>query len=277
MCVAGEKSKFLVIGTKELRKKRCGERTLEIKVDGKVIKETKSEKLLGILINNNFTWKEHLYGETWRQCEKNQPGLIPQLSQRLGILKKISQTASKEKLRMIAQGIFYSKLGYCLPLFSNTWGLETYKDGNTRSTGFTKEDNRKLQVIQNQVVRLLVDKKDLEGKLNIPTKELLDMSNDLSIHQLGALRTVTMVKKIILTQKPKYLARRFQLREKNKNRSRTSLVSERVTLDLKREGFVYRGSRLFNILPEELKLENKIEVFKEKVEDWIKEIIPVKP
>ena len=178
---------------------------------------------------------------------------------------------------MIAQGIFYSKLGYCLPLFSNTWGLETYKDGSTRSTGFTKEDNRKLQVIQNQVVRLLVDKKDLEGKLNIPTKELLDMSNDLSIHQLGALRTVTMVKKIILTQKPKYLARRFQLREKNKNRSRTSLVSERVTLDLKREGFVYRGSRLFNILPEELKLENKIEVFKEKVEDWIKEIIPVKP
>ena len=122
-----------------------------------------------------------------------------------------------------------------------------------------------------------MDKIDLEGKLNIPTKELLDMSNDLSIHQLGALRTVTMVKKIILTQKPKYLARRFQLREKNKNRSRTSLVSERVTLDLKREGFVYRGSRLFNILPEELKLENKIEVFKEKVEDWIKEIIPVKP
>ena len=75
---------------------------------------------------------------------------------------------------MIAQGIFYSKLGYCLPLFSNTWGLETYKDGNTRSSGFTKEDNRKLQVIQNQVARLLVNKEDLQGKQNIPTKELLD-------------------------------------------------------------------------------------------------------
>ena len=110
MCVAGHKSKLLVLGTKELKKTKCRGRELSILVDGKLVTETQSEKLLGVIINNQMTWREHLYGETWRTGEDNSPGLIPQLSQRLGILRKISGVASQKKLKMIAQGLFYSKL-----------------------------------------------------------------------------------------------------------------------------------------------------------------------
>ena len=91
-------------------------------------------------MNNRFTWKEHLMGEKWRIPEKdNSPGLIPQLSQRVGILRKLSAFTSKKKLRMLASGMFYSKLSYCLPLFMNTWALDRYKDGSTRFSSFTKE------------------------------------------------------------------------------------------------------------------------------------------
>ena len=36
---------------------------LAISVDGKEIVETESEKLLGVVINNEMTWKHHLYGD----------------------------------------------------------------------------------------------------------------------------------------------------------------------------------------------------------------------
>ena len=83
--------------------------------------------------------------------EDNGIGLIPQLSQRLGMLRKLSVHSSREKLRMLASGIVYSKLSYCLPLYVATWGLDRYRDSDTRTYSFTKEDNRKLQVIQNHL------------------------------------------------------------------------------------------------------------------------------
>lgn len=107
-----------------MKKLKCEGRAMSILVDGKRVEETRSEKLLGITINNKMTWQEHFYGESWRPEGENNKGLIPQLSQRLGILRKIAPVASRKKLIIIAQGLLYSKLSYCLPLFLNTWGLD---------------------------------------------------------------------------------------------------------------------------------------------------------
>ena len=65
MCVSGDKSKLLIMGTKKLRASKLGE-PFKMVVDNREVKETKSEKLLGVIINNELTWKEHLHGETWR-------------------------------------------------------------------------------------------------------------------------------------------------------------------------------------------------------------------
>ena len=272
MCVAGSKSKLLVVATKGLRKNKLG-RVLLITVDEKRVVETQSEKLLGVTMNNQMTWKEHLYGETWRVGnEKNNPGLIPQLSQRLGILRKISTISSKKTLRMLAQGLFYSKLNYCLPLFCNTWGLDKYKDGDTRSISFTKEDNRRLQVLQNQV-----DRQALQGRMNIPTKELLTLSGDLSVHQLGALRTLNLTKKILITRKPSHLARRLQLNKERVTRSGATIRETNTSLTLVREGFIYRGSSLYNMIPESMKKETNMEKFKKLSKAWVRENIEIKP
>ena len=66
MCVAGEKSKLLIIGTRQLKASKVVE-PMEIEKDVKKVQETRSEKLLGILVNDSLTWHEHLYGETWRE------------------------------------------------------------------------------------------------------------------------------------------------------------------------------------------------------------------
>ena len=53
LCVAGEKSKLLVIGTRQLRnQKLVQDEKMKINVAGKEVIETDSEQLLGVVINN---------------------------------------------------------------------------------------------------------------------------------------------------------------------------------------------------------------------------------
>ena len=88
------------------------------------VEESKSEKLLGLVVNNQLTWTDYLYGESWRE-EGNAKGLIPQLSQRVGILRRLGHLMPKQRFKMVCQGIFYSKMIYCLHVVGNVCGLET--------------------------------------------------------------------------------------------------------------------------------------------------------
>ena len=94
MCVAGDKSKLVIVGTKELKKRKLGETAIKISVDGKEVTETTSEKLLGE--DEKMTWQEQLHGEKLRKEGENSPGLIPQLSSRVGILKKLSKVIPRK-------------------------------------------------------------------------------------------------------------------------------------------------------------------------------------
>ena len=174
---------------------------------------------------------------------------------------------------MLANGLFYSKLSYCLPLYANVWGLDRYRDGVVRCLSFTKEDNRKLQVLQNQVAKLLTNRK---FENNISTKELLKSTGDLSIHQTAALRTINLVKKVLLTKKPTYLANQFTLEERC-TRSKLYLSQDHGHLGLVKEGFVHRGKAIFNMLPENLKQETNFNIFKVATRKWVLDNIEVKP
>ena len=82
LCVAGAKSKLMIIGTKQLRASKITEKA-KIVIDGREVVETDSDKLLGVIINNELTWKNHLYGD------RDNDGLMTQLSRRIGMMKKI--------------------------------------------------------------------------------------------------------------------------------------------------------------------------------------------
>ena len=265
MCVAGEKSKLLIICTDELRRARLGPDRRSINVDEKVVEETTSEKTLGIIFSNNLLWKEYL------------DGLMSSLSQRLGILKRLSKFCSRSKLSMLSEGIFYSKLRYCLPLVTTTWGLDEFKDSNCRFPNFTLEDNRKLQVLQNQVCRIILGKQSIFEKQLLPTSDLLLQCNQLSIHQLGAFTTVMMAKKILISGKPIYLRSRLKKQISGRTRESKALMSINARLNTTRSSFVYRSIKLLNRLPQELRDELDLEKFKQGLKTWIKCSIDVKP
>ena len=74
-------------------------------MDNKTINNTRSEKYLGIIINDTFTWKEHIYGKKWRTEETNNLGQIPIMTQRLGILKKLSRYTNKHNMKIFIEGL----------------------------------------------------------------------------------------------------------------------------------------------------------------------------
>ena len=192
-------------------------------------------------------WKGYLQGEDWRDTDNFQ-GLYSLLSQRLGMIRKLSQYCSQKNLKMLANGMFYSKLLYCLPLVVSTWNLEVYKDGVMRYTNFSKDDCHRLQVLQNSLCRLLLGYQGLYFKQSVSTEELLQRCGQLSIHQLGVFSTLVLVKKTLLTGCPAYFKEKLKLKQHQNSRGNEVLEPINARLNLTRSSFFYRGSKLYNML-----------------------------
>ena len=128
-------------------------------------------------MNGELTWKQYLYGEKWRQQkEDNFIGLIPKLVKRIGLLKHLRNKMNEKTFNIISNGIFTSTVINCITVFGNVW--LTTEDKNSRFKSFSKEDCRRLQVLQNQVLTL----KPRASKYT-PLVQLITESGELSIHQ----------------------------------------------------------------------------------------------
>ena len=278
MICSGEKTKLLVVGTRELRATRLVNisRKLTVKVCGQEIIESDDEKLLGITISNNLTWHTHLYGNNLQGKDKL-VGLVPQLSQRVGIISKLSKVLSRRQLQNTCSGIFTSKLLYGLPLFSNAWGVPDMDDSSRRFMAFTKDDCRRLQVLQNKTMQIITN----NHQLNVPTEELLSETKSLSVNQLGVFHTVMMEFKVIRSGKPKYLTSKLQLRTPAAGTAfphrQTNTISASCNLTISRSGFFYRAAKVWNLLPAGQRSELSASVFKTNLRSWILQFIPRKP
>ena len=88
-----------------------------------------TERLLGAEVHHNLGWREHILD--------SDNSMVKSLNKRLGALKKVQKMASFKSRKLIAEGIFMSKLIYLMPLWA---GCEDYLI-------------KVLQVIQNKAAR----------------------------------------------------------------------------------------------------------------------------
>ena len=84
-----------------------GEQITIENIGGEKLKSTNSEKLLGLHVNSNFGWNTHI--------EK----ISIELKKRIGLLKRIKNRIPKNKLVMIAEAIFNSKIRYSIAVYLN--------------------------------------------------------------------------------------------------------------------------------------------------------------
>ena len=150
-----------------------------------------------MIISDTLSWKEHLYGEKWRNDEENNQGLIPALIKRLGIIKKLARHTNKHNLKIFIEGILMSKMRYSLPIIMNIWHKELYREKDRKYQAFTKKDLHRLQMIQNTALRLVTRRKER----NMPTRDLLEEADALSVHQIGAEAILNEAKKVLIPGK----------------------------------------------------------------------------
>ena len=269
MVCSSDKTKLLIMATymNRYQKLSLENKELSVKVCGETKTESVSEKLLGITVNNLATWRHHFYGD-----EEN-IGLMKQLSKRIGMLKQIRKYVTANRFKIIMNGMFTSKLIYGITVWGAVWGIPGDLDQETRrSITTTKEDMRKLQVLQNKALRIFHRK-----SYDTPTVQLLQESNQLSVHQLVAYHSAVQVYKIRDSQKPSYHYERLFCSREQQTRSLANETSRiDFELSLARNSFFYQA-RIWNSLPQALKLSSKLSRFNILSKDWIKKNKAMRP
>jgi hypothetical protein len=264
---SGGKTKLLIIGTNAMRRIRLAGKQIQIQVCGKVVKESNCEKILGILVNNKLTWSNYLSGD-YSDPEKPISGLIQQLSKRVGMLARLSKVMPTNKFKCLINGLFYSKLLYCLPLYANVIGVGDISHHNS----FTKANLKSLQILQNELMCLYTG-----HGYDTPVRTLLEDSDMLSVNQLVAYSTISTVFKIKTSSHPSYLAERLGFSgNRNNHRSHCNkhVINIRFNLSTAQEGFIYKAAKLWSSLPLTLIQETSAKKFKKCLKAWVKLNIP---
>ena len=272
MIVSADKTKLLVLGTKANKRIKVEDyNDLEVVIDQRKVSAVKSEKLLGVIINENLTWKSHLYGD-----EEN-PGLLRDLQKRIGVLKYVRKFLPDSKFKQMVSGLFISKITYCINVWIGLWGIGGQSTEDVKPT-ISKEDVNRLQVLQNSVLRLLT-----RCDRRTPTSTLLNLTGFLSVHQLGAYHTALQLFKTYRAGKPLYHYNR--LFKNNHVGSNPRLVRSMATygsrVDFKlstcRSSFFYQGAKLWAALPAEIKSSSTEYRFRVLCKEWIKMNIIIRP
>jgi hypothetical protein len=177
-------------------------------------------------------------------------------------------------LKTITEGIFFSLLNYCIEVFGNVWGLSSYDDQVRNSSAFRKEDNMKLQVLVNKVLRSLTG---LDR--DTPVSVLYISSGQLSVHQRCALFTLSSVHRSLATQEPTYSYSSFKLRPNQAENVRHEINCNKVNykLSISRDGYYYSGCRLYSEILSSLVPASNQSVFKKGAKQWVKANIPLLP
>ena len=117
MVVSSDKTKLLIVATAARRASRLtsADVSFSVNICGDNKSESRCEKLLGITVNQNLTWKNHLYGD------REDTGLLNDLSKRISMFRRIRKYLSYSIFKLILSGLFTSKLIYGI-LWNNSIG-----------------------------------------------------------------------------------------------------------------------------------------------------------
>ena len=237
-----EKTHLLVMGTDQSKVRSQTSRLVEIRTPSETIRPSENEKLLGCWVSDNLKWSEHL--------QDNKENMIRALTSRMGALKKIGKVASFKTRKMLANGIFMSKLTYLIAL----WG------------GCGIVLRKSLQVIQNKVARV-VTKMDW----STPPKDILRQIGWLSVSQLVFYHSVLQIFKV---RQSKNLYNMFSWSFiYNTRQAEGGLIRlmGKPKLDINKSSFRWRAANQYNQLPAEIRLCTTLDSFKIRAKIWIRE------
>ena len=149
---------------------------VKIRSENTHIKPTEGQKLLGCWIQEDLRFNNHI-----RDIEES---LIKSLNKRVNAIKMLSKVASFQSRKLLANGIFISKLSYLITIWSH---CATYLMNS-------------IQIVQNRAARAVTNKDWREG-----SEEILKQIGWLSVNQLSFYYKVLHLHQIKINKEPEML------------------------------------------------------------------------
>ena len=215
---------------------------LKINVKGSPISNEKMVNLLGVTVQNKFSFEPHLNL------------VFKKVSQKLHALARVSKFISKKKLRVIMKAVIMSQLSYC-PL---VWMCHSRILSN------------KINKLYERALRLVYD--DRQSTF----EELFNIDRSVTIQQRNLQVLVTELYKVYLGLAPELMNDIF------KKRNVTYNFRKKSTFETRNIKSVYYGSetkffigpKIWELLPCNLKDSENLNIFKSNIKCWKPENCP---
>ena len=229
------KTEYMLLGTRN-RLNKINDNDVDIKINGKQLKRVRKCKHLGIIIDENLTWQDHVTNVQ----NKSGTGLY--------MLQTVKPYLDRNTLQIIYNAIVSSHLNYCDIVWDNC--------GVTLSN--------KLQKIQNRGARIIND-----TPWHSSGRENLTRLNWQSLENKREDNTAKMMFRILNNRAPPYLSDKFSYTEHRYNTRQSELNVNKIRphSDSGKRTFLFRGAQVWNSLSEGIKSSNSIIGFNNGLRD----------
>ena len=212
------------------------ENTLQANINNDIICTSKSEKLLGVTIDCNLNFEEHV---------KN---LCNKASHKVSALARISSYMSFKQRRRIMKAFITSQFGYC-PLI---WMF------------CSRKLNNRINRIHERALRIVYN--DNFSSFN----ELLDKDSSVTIHHKNLQALCIEIYKVRKKISSETLNNIFKINEQPYNFRRKTIFESRNirTEHYGIESLTHFGPKIWAQVPDDIKYSDSLEIFKNKIKLW---------
>ena len=196
-------------------------------------------KDLGVFIDKTLSYNEHI-SKTVSSC-------LYKLTQ----INRIKYLLDKKNILLVLNAFIFSRLFYCSTVWSNT----------------CKFNLKKLQLVQNFAARLILGLRKFDH-----ISEGLKSLKWLNVKDRLFLNDAVMVHRYLQDNAPEYLKEKFVKRQEvsgRKTRHSAALNLPLCRLTKGQRSFTYRGAKLFDSLPDDLKTVPCSSVFKQRLRNYL--------
>ena len=240
-----DKTYLVVISTQQARLRSQSANLVEIRTGNAPIKPIEKQKLLGCWIQDDLKFNNHI-----RDSEDN---LIKLLNQRVNAMKTLSRVTNFQSRKLLANGIFMSKLSYLITIWSNC----------------SKELLNSIQIVQNRAARVVTNRDWREG-----SQEILKQVGWLSVYQLSFYFKVLQVHQIRINKQPEKLFNMMNWEYTYSTRQAKKGLVKPIgipKLKISKGSFRWQAAEFYNKLPTELLEIQDVRQFKRNVKVWTRE------
>ena len=214
-----------------------------ITVENYVIKSSGVEELLGVTINSNLNFKEHILS----LCKK--------ANRKLHALSRVPKYLTLNKQRILMKSFIISQFNYC-PLI---WMIHN------------RGLNNKINHIHERALHIVCNDSSASFE------DLLNKDESVTIHQSNLQQLAIEIFKVKIGIAPIIMNEMFTFVENNIYNLRSGMHLSRINVHSTQygtESIGYRGAKIWDLAPVHMKDLKTLSTFKNQIKNWISKDCP---